>query len=543
VKYLHLVVVSIVLSNMYAQEASVTPDLNVVERTLHGYAEKNQVHDLEDEDMQPRKMKLAVNSEDSLDKKLARMYQDEELLCKSVTLQSNQVEVGTLFEIIGKAIGINFMVDPRIKGTVKMLNIKDMRASDALALAVDNAQPQAALIKLNNVWHITTREEAKKILRQELGDVYEHKALSIGHARMDKEFEEKVEREWKNLVKDAPDSYLHFDAENKKIFVCSKQRQVKAFYQYLKEIDKPILQVRIDLIIVMASKEFFMDFGIDWSGIYNRENTIKTTGKNFGFYGLGGTLLDFPNPGTTPDAKVPKPPNTNNPNLFVNPLDFAINLFDSGLSFLSSTLRDRATAGLIRLPFVFGGPDLSLRRLNLVLNMAEVEEKINIVSRPSILTSNNKIAKILLGQSLPMQQTITDAGTVERRLTTVNYKDTGIVMEVLPLVSPDKKSVYLDILVQESLVVSGSTRSNEQGIMLDPPVLSVVKTKNEVVLKDGQTTIIGGLSTRESKKTQRSVPFFSRIPIIGELFKATFETQADKERYIFITPKIVECEV
>ncbi len=510
----------------------------------------NKMYGLDEDETKPKKMKMVLPNEDDLDKKLKKMYQDKDLECKSVTLQTKSIDIKDLFEIVGKAVGINFVVDPQLKGTLGVLNLKDTRATDVLRLIARQSKPEAAVVKLDDVWYVTSRKEARNLLRDVLGEKYEHKALSVNHSRMDKDFLEKVERGWQNLVKDVPESYLHFEPEQKKIFVCSKKKHVKAFYQYLKVIDKPILQIRIDVIIVMASKEFFMDFGIDWSGIYNRENTIKANSENFGFYGLGGTLLDFPSPSgvdsstaSAPLPVVPTPPNRHNPNLFVNPLNFAINLFDSGLSFFSSEVKDRISAGLIRLPFVFGGPDLSLRRLNLVLNMAEVEDKINIVSRPSILTSNNKVAKILIGQSIPLQQSVEDVtSATTKTFTTVNYKDTGIVLEVMPLVNPDKKSVYLNILVEESAVEAGSTRTNDKGVMTDPPTISMIKTKNEVVLKNGQTTIIGGLSSKRTAATKRSVPFISRIPVIGNLFKATFESNKERERYIFITPKIIECE-
>ena len=508
------------------------------------------------ENSSPRTIAKTEPSEDSVvDQKLQEAYGDSELANKEISLQTKEMNIKDLLNTIGKAIGINLMVDPRVKGVLGSLNLKNCGAGQALRLICKQAKPEAAVVKDGNVWNITTREDARNMLKEALKQAAPQQKLKVypvNHAHVDKAFEEKVASGWKQISKNQPGEYMQIDKENKQIYARSQKPQLKQFKQYLREVDKPVLQVRIDVIVVLASKDFFFEFGIDWSGIYNREKTVQARGKSFDFWGLGGTLLDFPDPkgvdsstSSTPTPVVPDPPNKHNPNLFVNPLNWAFNLFNSGTGFYSSDDNNANNrAGLIRLPFVFGGPDLSLRRLNLVLNMAEMEEKVNIITRPSILTSNNKSAKILIGQSLPLQTTIEDlTASSTRNITTINYKDTGIVLEVKPVVNPDRKSVYLDILVENSVLESGSTKANEKGVMEDPPTISVIKTKNEVILKNGQTTIIGGLSSKQTGSIKRSVPFLSRLPVIGELFKSNVDANYEKERYIFITPKIIEYEV
>src|SRR5205085_2187969 len=146
------------------------------------------------------------------------------------------------------------------------------------------------------------------------------------------------------------------------------------------------------------------------------------------------------------------------------------------------------------LPFVFGGPDLNLRRLNLVLNAAEREEKAKIIARPSLLVTNNQTAKMLIGQSLPLYTTVQDViQAAVRTLSALNYKDVGISIQVQPTVSKDKKRVALDIYIEVSEVISGSTHTNGQGVAPNPPVLLLFKVKNNVLLENGQTTVIGGM--------------------------------------------------
>jgi type II secretory pathway component GspD/PulD (secretin) len=113
------------------------------------------------------------------------------------------------------------------------------------------------------------------------------------------------------------------------------------------------------------------------------------------------------------------------------------------------------------------------------------------------------------------------------------------MIEVKPTVSADKRSVFLDIIIEDSAVTSGSTKTNQQGILIDPPTVSVVKVKNRVQLKTGQTTIIGGLSYQLTSENRNMVPWFWKIPFLGYLFQATFSGSQDRERYIFLTPTII----
>jgi len=508
---------------------------------------------MDEDDIEESEILQPVSINDSIQATLSRAFQDPQFNTKKISLATKGTDVRDAIAMIGKSIGVDFIVDSDIKGTLDSINIKDQTAGHALELVCKHVKPEAALIKLGSIWHIMPREEAKKALANATSKDHVYSIFPVKHANMDQQFNDKVKDVWKGISHSDPEAYLHIDEDHKRVHVRASREAMLEIKRYIAEVDKPIMQVRIDVVIISARKDFMFEFGLDWSGMYNREQTIAESPQPFNFYGLGGTPLDFPNPKdkdsyttASPSAVVPSPPNKQNPNLFVNPLNFAINLFNSGAAFFTGDLADTISPGLIRIPFVFGGPDLSYKRLNIMLNMAEIEQKISVISRPSILTSNNKIAKILIGQSLPLQISVAevyDQSPASNRTTnTLTYKDIGIVLEVRPLVNPDKKSVYLNILVEESIVEAGTTRTNERGVMTDPPTIAVIKTKNEVVLRNGQTTVIGGLASRESSSVKRSVPFFSKIPLIGELFKAKFETNKERERYIFITPKIVEYE-
>lgn len=489
-----------------------------------------------------KEIPAAMNGQVLIDSELDQMYVHPDLSAKKVTLNVRDADTKNVIDMIGRAVNINFVVDPVIAGKISSLSVKDCNAGQALKLVCSQAQPCAAAVKSGDVWQITTREQARSLLKNVLDQAQIRQVFPIVHAQVDDGFSKRVKEVWTQIVPEGSGS-LHIDDEQRKIFARANKQHLQEFGHFLTEVDQPVIQVRIDVIIVLASEQVNFDFGVDWSGIYNRESSLRACGEDFGLYGIGATVLDFPEP----KAQVQNPPNSQpNAGLFVNPLNFAINLFNSGAKFLKdyATNPDKNEIGLIRIPFIFGGPDINLRRLNMILNMAEVEEKVRITSRPSILTGNNRPARILVGESIPLQTVMEDVtGSASRSLSTVNYKDTGVTIEVTPQVSKDLKSVFLNVFVEDSAVIAGSTKTNEKGIMENPPVLAVIRAKNQVMLKDGQTTIVGGLTQQRRSDKNTAVPFVSKIPILGAFFKASFKADRELERYIFITPTIVVQDV
>ena len=483
-----------------------------------------------------------LSSTSLLEQDLNMVFEDPALNAKKISLNTPPMGIKKALETIAKLSGISFLIDQDVTGNVGALQIKNKTPGELLRLITDSHKPKLAVIKKGaDVWRIMLYSEAQQILREENAGKLVHKALPIKHARVTDKFVKKVKNAWRSVSGDDgskkdPNKYLYIDDEEKKVLVRGHPVEVQELYKFLFEIDKPIIQIRIDVILVLAQKSFDFAFGIDWSGIYNRQQTMESR-SGTGFWGFGATSTDYPTPtSSTVD---------NNSNLLVNPDNFSVNLFSSLNSLLSDKADIRRIADFIKIPFVFGGPDLNLRRLNLVLNAAETHSKLKIISRPSVLTSNNETAKLLIGQSIPLQTAIEDVTTANtRNITTINFKDTGIVLEVKPTASSDGKSVTLDVFLEDSQVTSGDTRANDQGIMTNPPTISVIKAKNNVILKSGQTTIIGGLSGNRNNSASNDIPYLSKLPIIGKvLFKSDFDYNETTERFIFVTPTIIEQEV
>ena len=383
---------------------------------------------------------------------------------------------------------------------------------------------------------------------------YEHKVFELYHVAIDQDLEKLINNFWNSLINSTPDKskkLLTLNNEHRIIIARGTQEEIKELENFIKEIDKQKVRVKLDMVLISTEREFDLAFGINWSGIYNRLKTVILSIKDFDFIGLGSTLKDFPEP-TEPVRSQSRFAIAQYGNLFVNPNNFSINLFvppistDFGEKQTPSLLGVEIIESVLNIPFVFGGPDLNLSRLNLLLNANELENRIHITSRPSIITNDNQVAKLLVGTSLPFYSTIEQSiplvGATDdvKNLSTLFFRDVGVSIQIKPKVQTDKKQIALDVFLEFSAVSAGSTLVANNTVILNPPTIITLKLKDNVVLENGQTTIIGGLSNFALREDVNKVPYISKIPILGKLFTAYGQQKKYNDDFIFITSTIIE---
>ncbi|MEO7455557.1 MAG: secretin N-terminal domain-containing protein, partial [Gemmatimonadaceae bacterium] len=156
---------------------------------------------------------------------------------------------------------------------------------------------------------------------------------------------------------------------------------------------------------------------------------------------------------------------------------------------------------------------------------------VSVVSRPVILTTNNQEAEIIVGSQRPFVQ-------VSRALPTeaavrdqvVQYKDVGTKLTVRPSISIDG-SVELEVKQE----VSSAT--NETAF--NAPVISTRSVQTQLLVRDGQTIVLGGLTDKQHDASQRGIPFLSAIPFIGGLFGHVSRQTTETELFIFLTPRVI----
>ncbi len=170
-------------------------------------------------------------------------------------------------------------------------------------------------------------------------------------------------------------------------------------------------------------------------------------------------------------------------------------------------------------------------------------DKVNILSSPSIMTTENKKAVINVSKSVPVltSQQSTVGGTVATTPTTntaivgtqtVEYKDVGIVLTVTPRIG-EEGTVALDVKQEVNDILSLQTGQ------LASPTFSKREAETSVVLLNNQTLVLGGLIQTKRELIKSGVPFLSRIPVVGYLFGDTTENITKTELLMLITPRVV----
>jgi len=159
------------------------------------------------------------------------------------------------------------------------------------------------------------------------------------------------------------------------------------------------------------------------------------------------------------------------------------------------------------------------------IDMLERMNKANIISNPRITTVDNREAKILVGQKIPL--IVQDvAGNPVSQLQTI-----GIQLKVTPHLTQDKK-IIMDLHPEVSDL---ATQSTVQGGV----IINTSEADTRVMVDDGQTAVIGGLIRSNDSSIRQGVPILKDFPLVGILFRSSNTTRQNRELIIFVTPRLL----
>lgn len=168
------------------------------------------------------------------------------------------------------------------------------------------------------------------------------------------------------------------------------------------------------------------------------------------------------------------------------------------------------------------------------IRVAASRGDVEIISRPVLLASNGTEARFLVGSQRPFVQMQRSLPTeTANRDQVVQYKDVGTQLTVLPTINQDG---YVSLILQQQI-----NQATEE-VQFDAPVISTREAQTQVLVKDGQTIVIGGLRDEQQSKVQTGIPVLSTIPILGGFFGSARRGRQQTEVYIFITPRIIRTD-
>jgi general secretion pathway protein D len=171
-----------------------------------------------------------------------------------------------------------------------------------------------------------------------------------------------------------------------------------------------------------------------------------------------------------------------------------------------------------------------------IFQLSDFKDVVNVISTPQILTSDNKAAEILVGQNVPFiasrEQSIATSGTV---INDIQRQDVGVKLQITPQIT-EGDYVKLDIYQE----ISSLEQADDTILTSVGPTIDKRSTKTSVVVKDGDTVVIGGLMSDSTENSITKAPVIGDIPILGWLFKTKSVTKTKTDLLVFITPHLLK---
>jgi type IV pilus assembly protein PilQ len=314
--------------------------------------------------------------------------------------------------------------------------------------------------------------------------------------------------------------FIEVDPRTNSMIVTDLPEYVAAVEDILTKLDRPEPQVEIEARIVIASRNFLRDIGVELAAaaaskggkvgvfqtspvIFNPGSGITPGGQNASGSGSGsGTGTGTGTGGSSTNKQL-------GPNL---PGPFA----NGNLSAVSNSVLSLTTG-------IFGTSIISA-----ALTLNETKGQIRTIASPRVTTTDNQPAEIVNGVQIPVQ-------TVSNNTITTTFVTAALRLNIVPQIIEDNGEVLMRVVAENNTVNFTLASQANNGT----PGINTQSAESTVRVPDGGTTILGGINIDNEGHTVNRTPGVSRIPIVGELFKRRTIRRDFDEIIFFITPRII----
>lgn len=465
---------------------------------------------------------------------------------KKISLDFKNADILDVFRIVAEVSGLNIVATDDVKGrvTLHLVEIPWDHALDIL-LQVNGLEKSrtGSVIAVSTAQRLETERSARLLaqttqqkltpLATEYVKVNYVKATGIA-ALITRETQQKrsgatagtapppvtpapeggVTGKSQRVALMSPRGTIAADPTTNVLIVRDLPENIVAVRELIKNIDVQTPQVVIESYIVTTSDIALRDLGVQWGYQYKASpETGNPTGVNFpGRIGVGGSGLG----------------------LGSEDLPFIVD-FPAGTSPGSGAALDLLLGSLS------GSQSLNLR-----LSALEREGKLQVVSRPRVVTLNNKAAEIKARREVRVpivagSLSVSGGGRATGGGNAFQEFDVGITLKVTPQISSDG-FVLLDVDAESSELASDSSAPPFPGSTTAIPVIRDVLKRtasSNVLIRNGDTFVLGGILQDNLSRQERGVPYLRDTPILGWLFKSRNRSLNKDELLVFITPKLI----
>ncbi len=436
----------------------------------------------------------------------ARQEELRPLPKRKITLKMHQTDVAVLLRALARSVNLNIMTNETIKGRVS-INVTDA-AWDQVFLGILNSQGlsfewEGEIIRIityeDRDQKLRNLEAEEKILTRmramEMQAPLVTKIIPIDFASAEN-LKASVEKVLSAKQPGEPVGSVMVDTHTNALIVQATPTDIQNIVPLIIELDRPTQQILIEAHIIETTSRTARQLGVQWGGLY------FNSAQN---YWVTPNAINALTPGS--DGQI-------------NPLP------GSAINFPADFVADPNSAALQGTGMILGiiGRN-SNGILALQLSALEEEGKLNILSSPSITTLDNLKAVIESGDQVPIP-------VVENENVEIIYKSALLSLEVTPHVIQNN-ALKLDIVTTKDELDFSRQVQNY-------PTIISKKAATNVILYDGQTTVIGGLKKNTSQNRHSGIPWVRKIPLLGNLFQNEGKREEMEEILIFITPYILK---
>ncbi len=422
-----------------------------------------------------------------------------------ISLDFKDGDLQDIFRLFADISGLNVVVNPGVSGkvTLKLVELPWDQALDLILKTNGLGKTiDGNVIRIARLTDLQKEENDMRKLKEEqalAGDtVVWRKSLSYAKAAEMQPTIQKVALSARGTIT--------LDARTNTMIITDLPVNIEKAKELVADLDRATPQVEIEARIVVTTRNFTRDLGVQW-GFLNQQTPQYGNTTNLGFphsivlngQGVPGGGLNANQGGVASAGGIG-----------TGTRGYAVNLPATGFN----------SAIGVSLGNILGNFNLDA-----ALTALERQGRGRLLSTPKVTTQNNQEAEIKQGVQIPIQ-------TVANNTVTVQFKDAVLTLKVTPQIT-EANTVILNIDVQNN---TADFANLVNGI----PPINTQSAKTNVLVRDGATTVIGGIYQSNEQTSQQSTPFLSKVPILGYLFRNRFVTSTNNELLLFITPRIIK---
>ncbi|MEE8365806.1 MAG: type IV pilus secretin PilQ [Gammaproteobacteria bacterium] len=414
-----------------------------------------------------------------------------------LSLNFQDIEVRSVLQLLADFTGLNLVVSDSVEGnlTLRLKNVPWDQAMDIILKTKGLAQRKSGnVILIAPTDEIAAREKLELESRKQVEELEPLRTefIKVNYAKA-AEMAELLNQEDNAIL--SPRGAVSVDVRTNTLLVKDTNDSLVNVRRLLLELDIPIRQVLIESRVVIANDDFSKELGVRFG--------ISSTNITAGVPGSGGAIAGN--------------------------LNGTADLFNTNTILVSDGLNVNLPVQNPAGTFALALAKLPLGTLlEMELSAAQIEGRGEVVSSPRVITADSHTARIEQGVEIPYLEL--DDGSA-----TLKFRKAVLSLEVTPQITPDDR-VIMDLDVRKDS--QGELVSFGAGLFA--PTIDTRKVQSQVLVDNGQTVVLGGIYETVQRTQVTRVPFFSDIPLIGNLFKSTISVNDRSELLIFITPKILQ---